>query len=131
MTLQISENIWQFTNGGNVFLAKLNNTELILVDGWLMCDWRTADAGFRWGIKAIHVPGHTEDNFAYWWEREKVLFVADLLHRRSGSLELTNKRITWNVSDSPLKQGSSVKRCAHHTREATQALTRVRGSTSN
>jgi glyoxylase-like metal-dependent hydrolase (beta-lactamase superfamily II) len=52
---------------------------------------------FGGGIKAIHVPGHTEDNFAYWWEREKVLFVADLLNRRSGSLEFTGKRITWDM----------------------------------
>ena len=49
------------------------------------------------GIKAIHVPGHTQDHFAYWWEREKVLFVADLLQRRTGSLELTAKPVTWDM----------------------------------
>jgi glyoxylase-like metal-dependent hydrolase (beta-lactamase superfamily II) len=52
---------------------------------------------FGGGIRAIHIPGHTEDNFAYWWDREKVLFAADLLQRRSGTLELTAKQITWDM----------------------------------
>lgn len=186
MTLQVTENVWQFTHGGNLFLVRLNETELMLVDAGMpgstssimkkirelgfepnqieyilvthadpdhagslhgvknatgaklyasalsapyiekarmpdhlptlikpiaglfqrimqkpvLVDVRLEDGQeleIGGGIKAIHIPGHTEDNFAFWWAREKVLFAADLLHRREGSLSLTQQRVTWNM----------------------------------
>lgn len=48
------------------------------------------------GIRVIAAPGHTEDNVCYFWEREKVLFAADLLARFS-TLRLTPPIITWNT----------------------------------
>lgn len=184
MTLQITENIWQFEHGSNVFLVKLNEDELMLVDAGLpgstsniikeirelgfepnqveyillthadmdhvgslhgvknvtgakvyasvhsapyiekarmpdhlpvlmkpiagliqrlmqkpvLVDARLEDGQeLDIGIKAIHIPGHTEGNFAFWWEPEKALFAADLLQRRDGTLDLTQQRVTWNM----------------------------------
>lgn len=50
------------------------------------------------GIQVIAAPGHTSDNLVYYWEREKVLFAADLLNtQHEGRLGLTPARSTWNM----------------------------------
>ncbi len=52
------------------------------------------------GIQAIHTPGHSPDNFSFFWEREKVLFAADLLNTAfSNGLGLTPKMITHSMDD--------------------------------
>lgn len=52
------------------------------------------------GIQAIHTPGHTPDNFSYYWERGKVLFAADLLNTAfSDGLGLSPKMMTHSVGD--------------------------------
>ncbi len=50
------------------------------------------------GIRAIATPGHTPDNFSFYWERAKVLFAADLLNTQGGALSLTPARITWDMA---------------------------------
>lgn len=49
------------------------------------------------GIRVLHTPGHTEDNVCYYWEREGVLFAADLLNRFS-TLALTPAFISWDIA---------------------------------
>ena len=53
---------------------------------------------FDGGIQAILAPGHTEDNFCYYWKREGVLFAPDLLNRFGQNIALTPERITWNMA---------------------------------
>lgn len=48
------------------------------------------------GITAYHTPGHTPDHFAYFWEREQVLFCGDLFNMWDG-LGLTPPRISWST----------------------------------
>jgi glyoxylase-like metal-dependent hydrolase (beta-lactamase superfamily II) len=50
------------------------------------------------GIRAIAAPGHTPDNFCFYWERGKALFAPDLLRTQEGSLGLTQARITWDMA---------------------------------
>ena len=53
---------------------------------------------FAGGIKVIAAPGHTPDNFVYYWEREKVLFAADLLNTmQDDKLSLSRAMITWKM----------------------------------
>lgn len=47
------------------------------------------------GMRVIATPGHTPDNLSYFWERERVLFCADLLNRWNGLLP-TPPAITWD-----------------------------------
>ena len=185
MTIQITENIWQFTHGGNIFLVRLNDNELMLIDAGIpgstssimkeirelgfeanqvehilvthadpdhagslhgvknatgaklyasklsapfiesakmadhvpffvkfvaglyqnmmqkpvLVDVRLEDGQvleFGGGIRVIHIPGHTEENFAYLWEAENAIFLADLLDRRGGELGLMPGLITWD-----------------------------------
>lgn len=49
------------------------------------------------GILALHVPGHTPENYAFYWRREKVLFAADLFFGFGGTLGLTPSRISWSI----------------------------------
>lgn len=49
------------------------------------------------GIRVISAPGHTPDNLNFYYERERVLFAADLLNARGGTLALTPPAITWNT----------------------------------
>lgn len=49
------------------------------------------------GIQVIHAPGHTPDNSIFYWQREDVLFAADLLTRMRGPLALTPGIITWDM----------------------------------
>ncbi|MDX1994531.1 MAG: MBL fold metallo-hydrolase [bacterium] len=49
------------------------------------------------GIQAIHTPGHTSDNFSFYWPQERVLFAPDLLNTQRGPLGMTPKLITWNM----------------------------------
>ncbi len=48
------------------------------------------------GIRVIETPGHTPDHVSFFWERERVLFVGDLL-RNLGKLSLTPAKITWSM----------------------------------
>jgi glyoxylase-like metal-dependent hydrolase (beta-lactamase superfamily II) len=49
------------------------------------------------GIEAIFAPGHTPDNFCYYWQREHVLFAPDLFFAATGSLGLTPSMISWDM----------------------------------
>lgn len=49
------------------------------------------------GIEAIFAPGHTPDNFCYYWQREHVLFTPDLFFAPTGTLGLTPAFISWNI----------------------------------
>lgn len=49
------------------------------------------------GIEAIYAPGHTPDNFCYYWQREHILFSPDLFFAATGTLGLTPPMITWNM----------------------------------
>ncbi|GAB5493268.1 MAG: MBL fold metallo-hydrolase [Phototrophicaceae bacterium] len=48
------------------------------------------------GILAIHVPGHTPENYNFFWRREGVLFGADLFFALTKNLTLSPSPITWN-----------------------------------
>jgi len=49
------------------------------------------------GIEAIFAPGHTPDNFCYYWQREHILFAPDLFFAATGTLGLTPAMITWSM----------------------------------
>ncbi len=49
------------------------------------------------GIEAIAIPGHTPDNYGFYWREPQILFAADLLNRMGGTLSLTPSAITWNM----------------------------------
>lgn len=51
------------------------------------------------GILAIHVPGHTPENYNFYWRKEGVLFGADLFFGLSKDLSLSPKMITWSVDE--------------------------------
>jgi len=51
------------------------------------------------GIQVLAAPGHTPDNYNYYWVKKAVLFAPDLLDRRSGQLALTSPAITWNIDE--------------------------------
>ncbi|MEL6407340.1 MAG: MBL fold metallo-hydrolase [Chloroflexota bacterium] len=48
------------------------------------------------GILALHTPGHTPENYNFYWRREKTLFAADLFFAFGSSLTLTPSRISWS-----------------------------------
>lgn len=48
------------------------------------------------GILAIHVPGHTPENYNFFWRKEGVLFGADLFFALSKDLTLSPKMLTWD-----------------------------------
>jgi len=48
------------------------------------------------GIRTIHAPGHTPDNFVFYWERESVLFGADLFFRFGKALALSPAPMSWS-----------------------------------
>ena len=48
------------------------------------------------GIRVIDTPGHTPDHVSFFWERERVLFVGDLL-RNFGGLTPSPPNITWDM----------------------------------
>lgn len=48
------------------------------------------------GIQTIHAPGHTPDNFVFYWTAEGVLFAPDLLFHNTPNLTLTPSAISWN-----------------------------------
>lgn len=45
----------------------------------------------------IYSPGHTAENYTFYWAREGVLFAADLLFHLRGSLITSPKMITWDT----------------------------------
>ncbi len=47
------------------------------------------------GIQTIHAPGHTSDNFAFYWIAEGVLLAPDLLFHNAPDLTLTPSAISW------------------------------------
>ena len=47
-------------------------------------------------LRVMATPGHTEDHFSVYWEREGVLFTGDLLNNNDG-VSLTPKNITWST----------------------------------
>lgn len=50
------------------------------------------------GIQVIAVPGHTSDNFAFYWPREHVLFAPDLLQTQNkGVLGITQARMSHDM----------------------------------
>jgi glyoxylase-like metal-dependent hydrolase (beta-lactamase superfamily II) len=50
------------------------------------------------GIRVLETPGHTPDHISFYWERERVLFVGDLLDNE-GQLEVS-RRSTWSREES-------------------------------
>lgn len=61
------------------------------------------------GILAIHVPGHTPENYNFFWRKEGVLFGADLFFGLSKDLSLSPKMLTW---DTDLLHKSAIKALA-------------------
>ncbi|MEZ4662686.1 MAG: MBL fold metallo-hydrolase [Caldilineaceae bacterium] len=53
---------------------------------------------FDGGIQAVFAPGHTEDNFCYYWLQAGVLFAPDLFTRFRGKIEITSKTMSWDVA---------------------------------
>ncbi|MGJ3238049.1 MAG: MBL fold metallo-hydrolase [Anaerolineae bacterium] len=51
---------------------------------------------FVGGIRALHVPGHTPENYNLFWEREGVLFAADLFFTLTHQVTLSPRLITWD-----------------------------------
>jgi len=51
------------------------------------------------GIVAIHVPGHTPENYNFFWEKHGVLFGADLFFTITGDLTLSPAAISWNMNE--------------------------------
>jgi len=49
------------------------------------------------GIEAIFAPGHTPDNYCYYWKREHVLFAPDLFFAMTGTLTLSPRMISWDM----------------------------------
>lgn len=58
------------------------------------------------GILAIHMPGHTPDNFNFFWEKEGVLFGADLFFTLTSNVSLSPGAINW---DSAILKKSAIK----------------------
>ena len=56
-------------------------------------DGDTLDIGG--GIQAIHAPGHTPDNFVFYWPQEGTLFGADLFFRFGKALTLSPALMSW------------------------------------
>lgn len=80
-----------------VFTGILNRLMLRPVTvGQVVADGETLPIGG--GIRAIAAPGHTPDNFCFYWERGKALFAPDLLRTQEGALGLTQARITWDMA---------------------------------
>lgn len=48
------------------------------------------------GIQAIHAPGHTPDNFVFYWPLAGVLFAPDLLFHMGNSLSLSPALFSWD-----------------------------------
>lgn len=48
------------------------------------------------GIEALSLPGHTPDNYGYFWRERKILFAADLFFTSNNQLSLTQPMITWS-----------------------------------
>lgn len=51
------------------------------------------------GILAIHVPGHTPENYNFFWQKHGVLFGADLFFTITGDLTLSPAAISWNTHE--------------------------------
>lgn len=49
------------------------------------------------GILALHTPGHTPDNYCFYWRKHKVLFAADLFFTLRGHVTLTPSRFSWSA----------------------------------
>lgn len=52
---------------------------------------------FGGGIEAIFAPGHTPDNYCYYWKREAVLFAPDLFFAATGTLTLSPRIMSWDA----------------------------------
>lgn len=54
------------------------------------------------GITAYHTPGHTPDNYNFYWHAKDALFTADLLNTRFGArlgeLKISPPRISWDMA---------------------------------
>lgn len=50
------------------------------------------------GIRVVYCPGHTDENYCFYWEGWGVLFAPDLLHRIPGRLTLTQPAISWDTA---------------------------------
>ncbi|MBN1565436.1 MAG: MBL fold metallo-hydrolase [Anaerolineae bacterium] len=72
----------------NFFLARA-----VPVDQIVTNDQMLPIAG---GIRVINTPGHTPDHVSFFWERERVLLVGDLL-RNFGGLTFSPPSITWDM----------------------------------
>ena len=51
------------------------------------------------GILAIHTPGHTPENYNFFWQKHGVLFGADLFFTITGELTLSPSAISWNTNE--------------------------------
>lgn len=49
------------------------------------------------GMRVVAAPGHSPDNFNFFWEKERVLFAPDLLNTMNGALALSPKMITYDM----------------------------------
>lgn len=48
------------------------------------------------GLRVLHCPGHTPDNYCFYWDAQNVLFAPDLLNRMNGQLIMTQPTISWD-----------------------------------
>ena len=49
------------------------------------------------GIEALHTPGHTPDNYSFFWRARRVLFAPDLLFTQGDTLAPSPAIISWNT----------------------------------
>lgn len=48
------------------------------------------------GLLALHVPGHTPENYNFFWEKHGVLFAADLFFSLGSSVTLSPRLVSWD-----------------------------------
>lgn len=51
------------------------------------------------GIEALSLPGHTHDNYGYFWRERGILFAADLFFSNNNGLVLSPAAISWNMNE--------------------------------
>ena len=72
----------------------------VLVDFGVTPDVELEHDEIRWGVRAIHVPGHTPGNMSFLHEESNTLFVGDTFVHRNSFAAASGE---WNGSFAPIK----------------------------